>query len=53
MDKRLRDDWLLLSFKDIVPVWAALMFPGYAAWLRIKDIIWDFRNLKWERPTSH
>jgi hypothetical protein len=29
------------------------MFPGYAAWLRVKDVIWNFKNLKWQRPTSH
>jgi len=44
---------LVLSFKDVVPIWVALMFPGYAAWLRIRDVIWDFKNLKWQRPTSH
>lgn len=44
---------LLLSFKGVVPGWAALIFPGYAAWLRIKDIICDFKNQIWQRPTSH
>ena len=44
---------LVLSIKDVVPVWAALMLPGYAAWLRIKDVIWNFKNQKWQRPTSH
>jgi hypothetical protein len=42
---------LLLSFKGVAPDWAALFLPGYAVWLRVRDLLWDLKQQKWQRPT--
>jgi hypothetical protein len=43
---------LLLSFKGVAPAWAALLLPGYAVWLRVRDLLWDLKQQKWQRPTT-
>jgi hypothetical protein len=43
---------LLMSFSDKVPNWTAMLFPCYAVWVRIKDIIWDYKKLRWNNQQS-
>lgn len=40
---------MLMSFKGLAPSWTALLFPGYAVWLRVRDLLWYLRQLKWQR----
>jgi hypothetical protein len=42
-----------VCYRLSTPYWAeiALLFPGYAAYLRIQDIRHDFRNKKWQIDT--
>jgi hypothetical protein len=44
----------LLSLFNAIPYWeeAILLFPGYGLYLRIKDIICDYNNAKWQSDAS-
>lgn len=41
----------IASFQFKTPYWAEtlLLLPGYLAYLRLKDVMTDFRNMKWQK----
>jgi hypothetical protein len=42
---------VIASFQFKTPYWAEtlLLLPGYLAYLRLKDVMADFRNMKWQK----
>ncbi len=41
----------IVTFQLKTPYWAEtlLLLPGYAIYLRFKDVVCDFRNMKWQK----